>query len=277
MAWNLQLIFYIVSLVVCLCGFKKYVYFLSIGYGFSIAGIGAAMFVLSFMGKVPGNLALYIQFALFIIYGFRLSGFLLIREFKNVLYRKTLKEATGDEVPGFVKFFMWIMVAALYVAQTSAVTYRFTAGGVTTVCQWIGIAICALGIALEAIADNQKTAQKKENPNKVAMKGLYKMVRCPNYFGEITFWTGVFVSSLDILKSWGQWAVVIFAYIAIVYIMFDGAKRSEARQIKRCGSDPEFIAYANKTPIIIPFLPIYHLYDEQKEAAKKAKKANKNK
>ena len=33
----------------------------------------------------------------FIIYGFRLSGFLLIREIKNAAYRKTLAEATGDE------------------------------------------------------------------------------------------------------------------------------------------------------------------------------------
>lgn len=265
MAWNLQLIFFITSLLVCLCGFWKYVYFLSIGYGFSIAIIGIIMFIMGLMGQIPLTVPLVIQYTLFVIYGFRLSGFLLIREIKNVRYRATLKEATGAEVSGFVKFFMWITVPVLYVAQTSAVTFRITEGGNSTICQWIGIVISIAGIIIETVADNQKSAQKNEDPNMVAMKGLYKYVRCPNYFGEITFWTGVFISSLDILSSWAQWIIVILAYICIVYIMFDGAKRSEKRQIKRLGNNPIYTAYANKTPIIIPFLPIYHLYKEKED------------
>lgn len=265
MAWNLQLIFFIASLLVCLCGFKKYVYFLSIGYGFSIAAIGLIMAVMSLIGMVPLTAALFIQFVLFVVYGFRLSGFLLFRELKNARYRATLKEATGDEVPAFVKFFMWITVAVLYVAQTSAVTFRLAAGGMTTLCQWIGIAVSAMGIIIETVADNQKSAQKNENPDMVAMKGLYRFVRCPNYFGEITFWTGVFVSSLDILSGWAQWLIVVFAYVCIVYIMFDGAKRSEKRQVKRLGNNPVYNSYADTTPILIPFVPIYHLYDEKKD------------
>ena len=41
--------------------------------------------------------------------------------------------------------------------------------------------------------------------------------------------------------------------------MFDGAKRLEKRQNKRYGGDPEYDAYASKTPIILPLVPIYHL------------------
>ena len=41
--WSHLGIFFGLSLLVCLCGFKKYVYFMSIGYGFSVAIIGAAM------------------------------------------------------------------------------------------------------------------------------------------------------------------------------------------------------------------------------------------
>jgi hypothetical protein len=102
--WTHLGIFFALSLLVCLCGFKKYVYFMSIGYGFSVAVIGAAMAVLSLTGAYTGvGIAHFIQFALFVIYGFRLSGFLLIREIKNAAYRKTLAEATGDEIPVFVK------------------------------------------------------------------------------------------------------------------------------------------------------------------------------
>ncbi len=259
--WTHLGIFFALSLLVCLCGFKKYVYFMSIGYGFSVAIIGAAMAVMGLSNAYgPLNLAHYIQFALFIIYGFRLSGFLLIREIKNAAYRKTLAEATGDEIPMFVKFFMWITMGVLYTAQTSGVAFRlFNGAFLPSAVQWIGIAISAFGIGLETIADQQKSRQKAERPDMVAMKQLYRIVRCPNYFGEILFWTGVTVSALDCLVGLGQWITVIIAYILIVFIMFNGAQRLEKRQMARYGSNPEYKEYADKTPIIIPFLPIYHL------------------
>ena len=258
--WTHLGIFFALSLLVCLCGFKKYVYFMSIGYGFSVAAIGAAMAVLGLLGSYGTlTLAHYIQFALFVIYGFRLSGFLLIREIKNAAYRKTLAEATGSEVPVFVKFFMWLTMGVLYVSQTSGVAFRlFNEAGSSSI-QWVGIAISAFGIGLEAIADKQKSAQKAKRPDMVATEQLYKIVRCPNYFGEILFWTGVTVSSLDYLVGIGQWITVIIAYILIVFIMFNGAQRLEKRQMARYGSNAEYKAYADKTPIIIPLLPIYHL------------------
>ena len=260
--WTHLGIFFALSLLVCLCGFKKYVYFLSIGYGFSVSVIGAAMIVMSIMGLYEGvTLAHYIQFALFVIYGFRLSGFLLIREIKNAAYRKTLSEATGDEskMPIFVKVVMWLMVAVLYVAQTSGVAFRLFNSAASSAWQWVGIGISAFGIVLEAIADQQKSKQKAERPDMVATKQLYKIVRCPNYFGEILFWTGVTVSCLDCLQGAGQWIVVLIAYVCIVYIMFNGAQRLEKRQMERYGDNEEYKAYADKTPIIIPLLPIYHL------------------
>ena len=252
-------IFFALSLLVCLCGYKKYVYFMSIGYGFSVAIIGVAMAVMSLMGIYTMNLANFIQFALFVIYGFRLSGFLLIREIKNAAYRKTLAEATGKEPPVFVKFFMWVFMGVLYVAQTSGVAFRLFNEAETSVCQWIGIAISAFGIILEAIADKQKSAQKAKRPDMVATEQLYKIVRCPNYFGEILFWTGVTVSALDCLIGAGLWITVIIAYVLIVFIMFNGAQRLEKRQMARYGGNEEYEAFANKTPIIIPLLPIYHL------------------
>ena len=261
MGWNYLGIFFALSLLVCLCGFKKYVYFLSIGYGFSVAVIGAAMAVMSLMGLFPAGIAHYIQFALLFAYGFRLSGFLLFREIKNAAYRKTLAEAAGDEskMPMFVKIVMWLSVAVLYTAQTSGVAFRLFNGCESGLVQWIGIAISAFGIGLEAVADEQKSTQKAKRPDMVATQQLYKIVRCPNYFGEILFWTGITVSALDILTTAGQWITVIIAYILIVFIMFNGAQRLEKRQMARYGNDPEYKAYADKTPIIIPLLPVYHL------------------
>lgn len=261
MGWNYLGIFYLISLAVCSVGFIKYVYFLSIGYGFAVCAIGAALAVMSIANMFSAGLAHYILFALMIVYGLRLSGFLLIRELKNAAYRKTLAQATGDEkaMPVFVKVTIWLVTSALYVAQTSPVYFRMYNGGEVSALTWVGIAICVLAITIESVADMQKSAQKAVNPNKVATEGLYRIVRCPNYFGEILFWTGLTVSALDTLSGLGQWLTAIIAYVAIVYIMFNGAQRLERRQMARYKDDAEYKAYADSTPIIIPLLPIYHL------------------
>ena len=261
MGWNYLGILLLVSLVLCAVGFYKYVYFLSIGYGFSVAGIGVTLAIMSLAGVFHASWAHYVLFALLLVYGMRLSGFLLIREIKNAAYRKTLKEATGDEkaMPVFVKFSIWICVAILYVAQTSPVFFRMYNGGEASVITWVGIVICVLAIILESAADQQKSAQKAKRPDMVATEGLYKIVRCPNYFGEILFWTGLTISALDTLRGVGQWVTAIIAYICIVFIMFNGAQRLEKRQMARYGENEEYKQYADKTPIIIPLLPIYHL------------------
>ncbi len=123
----------------------------------------------------------------------------------------------------------------------------------------VGMLISVLGITLESIADAEKSAQKKARPDMVAKEGLYKIVRCPNYFGEITFWTGIFVSGISTYAGIGQWITAIVALICIIFIMFNGAQRLEKRQMKRYGDNKEYNDYANKTPIIIPLIPIYHL------------------
>ncbi len=264
MGWNFLLILFIVALVCCAVGFYKYVYFLSIGYGFAIGGCGIAIFVIALANGWAGSLLWLaaLQMLLFVAYGARLSGFLMIREIKNAAYRKTLKEATGEgekKIPVFVLVFMWIFCAALYVAQDSAVFFRYYNGSKDIIVPVIGIVISVAGLILEALADKQKSAQKAKNPDMVATEGLYKISRCPNYWGEITFWTGVFVAGVTTYTGIGQWITAVVAYICIVYIMFNGAQRLEKRQNARYGNKPEYKAYVEKTPILLPFLPIKHL------------------
>ena len=144
--------------------------------------------------------------------------------------------------------------------QVSPMLFRYVNENATDyIVPVVGFAISVLGLVLEAIADKQKSQQKKERPDMVATKGLYRICRCPNYLGEITFWTGVFVSGVTAYTGAGQWIVAILAYIAIVYIMFNGAQRLEKRQMERYADNEEYKVYADKTPIIIPLLPIYHL------------------
>ena len=266
MPWDLLGILLIVCAVACAVGFYKFVYFLSIGYGFAVAAGGIATLIMYLVNPTAAPLwIMLVQCALFIAYGARLSGFLLVRELKSITFRKTdvakdyLNKSGEKKMPVFVLVAIWVTVAILYVAQVSPMLFRFTNASVDAVVPVVGFAVSVFGLVLESIADNQKSAQKKVRPDMVATQGLYKICRCPNYFGEILFWTGVFISGLTTYTGAGQWITAILAYISIVYIMFNGAQRLEKRQMARYGSNAEYTAYADKTPIIIPLLPIYHL------------------
>lgn len=263
MSFSYIAIFWLISAICCCIGFKKYVYFLSVGYGLSVAGLGITYFITALVGGYTINLVTFLQCALFVAYGARLSGFLIVRELKNGNYRAILKEATKEgekPMPIFVLVAMWVCVSFLYVIQTLPVFCRvYNEAGDQWTLPLIGAIISAAGLILEAMSDKQKSAQKAVNPNMVATEGLFKLVRCPNYFGEIIFWTGVLVGALNALSGAAQWILSIIGYVCIVYIMINGAQRLDRRQEGRYGHMSEYRNYADNTPIIIPFLPVYHI------------------
>ena len=251
----------VVCALMCCIGFYKFVYFLSVGYGFAVLGAGVAILIMFGKTLTPVTIVMCLLFA---VYGIRLGGFLLWREIKSAAYRKTLASATKTEkpMPIFVKAAIWVCCSFMYVLQVSPVFYRAVNGDNGNIFAVFGALIMVVGIVLEAVADKQKSAAKEINPKRFCDTGLYKIVRCPNYLGEITFWTGVLVSGIGSVQG-GQWIVSIIGYILIVYVMLNGAKRLEKRQNGNYGNDPEYQAYVKKTPIIFPFVPLYSLKDSK--------------
>jgi steroid 5-alpha reductase family enzyme len=251
-----------VAAVITAAGFYKFVYFISIGYAFSVAGLAVAMLI-GFGTSL--TLPVAILLAIVAVYAARLGIFVVIREYKNVAYRKVLDEAsTGfKKIPFFVKIPIWIFCSILYVMQVSPVFFRLQNGLQEAYAGWlyVGIVVVAIGFLLQTVADAQKNRAKKENPKTFCRQGLFKMVRCPNYFGEIIVWTGVFVSSMPCLSGWFQIAFSLAGYIGLVYVMFGSTRRLELRQNKNYGSDPAYQEYGRTTPVLIPMLPLYTVAD----------------
>ena len=245
-----------VALAVSAMGFRNYVWFISLGYGFSIAAEGVAMLIL-YGGTL--SLATVLLSSLFIAYGLRLSGYLAIREAKSASYRKhmTGEIKDGKHIPFGVKCAIWVTCALLYLTQVLPVLYRLENAAVDNVWAFVGVGVMALGLLLETAADLQKNAAKRKNPRRFVDTGLYRIVRCPNYLGEMIFWTGVFLSGIGALSSVGQWILAAVGYIGIIYVMFSGARRLEIRQNKNYGDDPEYRAYVKRVPILLPLLPLY--------------------
>lgn len=250
------LLLILAGLVFSACGFYMYIYFFSLGYGFSIAAIGVLLALL-FRGTLTPGTA--IQCGLFLVYGIRLGGYLLLREIRSPAYKKVLDpEMTRSRKMGMgPKLAIWISCAVLYALEVSPVYFRLQNGDGTGRSVIAGTVIMACGLILEAAADLQKTAAKKRAPYRFVDTGLYRLVRCPNYLGEMLFWTGVLVSGFGSLHGAIQWAAAAAGYLLIVFIMFSGARRLEIRQDRNYGEDPEYQTYVKTVPILLPFIPLY--------------------
>ena len=256
---NYLLILLAVSLAVSGLGWIYFIYFFSIGYGFGISALAVTLAVI-FRDAITIPTALLC--AIMFIFGCRLGLYLLTREKRSPEYKKILYGPdAAKKKPLPVVIVVWLFCALLYVGQVSPVAFylanKAQGAPVSEVWPWIGAALMALGVLLESVADAQKKAAKKINKNRFVDTGLYRLVRCPNYLGELVIWTGAFVVCFGACCSVWQWIVAAIGYIGIVYVMFSGARRLEIRQTKVYGNDPEFQAYIKKTPILIPFVPIY--------------------
>ena len=250
------LILLVVSLAVSAVGWKYFIYFFSLGYGYGVAALAVTIGV---MFHTELSLPTVMLLAMLFIFGIRLGTYLFVRERKAAAYRKILYDPSlQKKKPLGVVFAVWFFCAILYVAQVSPVAFRLANGPQDSeLWAWIGAAVMLCGIGLEAASDAQKSAAKKRNPKRFVDTGLYRLVRCPNYLGEVVIWTGVLLSAIGADLVWWQWLIAAIGYLGIVYVMFSGARRLELRQNEVYGNDPEYQAYVKKTPILIPLLPIY--------------------
>ena len=255
--WILLTISFLVSAV----GWIYFIYFFSIGYGLSIAALATATTII-FSDTItpPATIFCCILF----IYGIRLAGYLFVREKKSPSYKKILYQPdTKEHKPLLTMLLIWGSCALLYVGQISPITFYLhnlpQETDTSTAWLWVGTTVAFTGFLIETIADTQKSMAKKRAPGSFVSTGLYRIVRCPNYFGELLLWSGSFIICFDADCTPWQWIIASLGYIGIIYVMFSGARRLEMRQQEIYGNSATFQAYTHHRPLLIPFIPLYSL------------------
>lgn len=259
----------VIALAISIGGFWRVVYFISIGYAFAIVGMVAAVVVAMLRA---GNVHwLILAQGLFLaIWGLRLGVYLVVRE-ASPAFAPQIKET--HERSGRVRFpvrvLIWLSVSILYVLMFSPVIFAqraLMASGESRIMQpafvlvsVLGLVIMAAGLVLEGIADRQKDRYKAQHPRRFCDVGLYRVVRCPNYLGEIMVWLGLLVSAMGAYTAPVHWVMSASGFICILLIMMGSTKRLERAQDDRYGSDADYQKYVKTVPVLFPCVPVYSL------------------
>lgn len=120
-----------------------------------------------------------------------------------------------------------------------------------------GAAVWAVGLAVEALADWQKSRFRADpaNRGRFITTGLWAWSRHPNYFGEIVVWVGVLLVAVPVLRG-SQWvALVSPLFVTFLLTKVSGLPLLERAADARWGGDPEYEAYKARTPVLVPRPP----------------------
>jgi steroid 5-alpha reductase family enzyme len=122
---------------------------------------------------------------------------------------------------------------------------------------WAGAALWVVGFAFEVVADDQKRRFKADPVNKgrFITSGLWAWSQHPNYFGEITLWTGILVIALPLLSGWNWLVVFSPVFVTLLLTKVSGINLLDAIARKRWGDDPAYQAYRARTPVLFPRPP----------------------
>lgn len=148
---------------------------------------------------------------------------------------------------------LWVLLTAAAALAIITSTERQGLGWVA----YVGIALWLGGFTIETVADLQKSAFRRDpsNEGRFIRSGLWAWSRHPNYFGEITLWTGVAVMAIPVLSGW-QWVVLISPlFVAILLTRVSGIPMLEKKADERWGDEEGYRRYKASTPVLIPAPP----------------------
>ena len=186
--------------------------------------------------------------AAIIVWAVRLGSFLFMRVHKDK------KDGRFDTIKtSFSQFFMTWTLQGMWVficSSAALVAIANPTGVPINIVFIIGLALFILGFVVEIIADNQKSAFRSipENKDVFINEGLWARSRHPNYFGEITLWTGITVMGISTFEGMNYLALFspIFSYLLLNYV--SGVRMLEYRGHKKWGHLDAYEAYKKSTP-----------------------------
>jgi len=211
-----------------------------------------------------GSARRWLLFALTAVWGIRLGVHLARRKLgdreEDRRYAE-MRERRGDA------FVPWSLVAIfglqglLVMIVSLPLQVAATRPGTLTAAVIPGVLVFAVGLAFEAIGDEQLRRYKvgraqgpAEGPGgtdtQVMDRGLWRYTRHPNYFGDFCVWWGLWLIALTAGATW--WTVVGPLVMSTLLIGVSGKALLERDMAKR---RPGYAEYVKRTSGFLPWPP----------------------
>ena len=240
----LQIIFFIPSFLL-----KTEKYYDLVGSLTYIATVSLAYFSVENKTMIDSIIYFYVM-----VWALRL-GIYLFRRVRNDGKDVRFEQAKRH----FLWFLQYWMGQALWVsltACTAIIAILSPEEDTLPVLAMVGMALWLSGFTIESLSDYQKRAFRKENnPNEAFIHtGLWARSRHPNYFGEITLWTGIAVIALNTLSGIEYITLISPVFVYILLTRMSGVNLLERIADERYGHLEEYQRYKRNTPVLVPKL-----------------------
>lgn len=214
-----------------------------------ISYIGTTVAAIALSGEL--DLRATLVAGMVLAWSLRLATFL----FKRI--SKAGGDSRFDDIKGQpLRFGMAWTLQGLWVLLTAAAALAVITGGTRVPLGpvgIVGIAVWAIGILIEIIADRQKSAFKSDpdNEGKFINVGLWAWSRHPNYFGEIVLWIGMAIVAVPVLQGW-QWVTLISPiFVTLLLTKISGVPPLEKKADERWGGQEDYEQYKRETPVLV--------------------------
>ena len=184
-----------------------------------------------------------------VIWALRLSSFLFLRVKKvgeDVRF-KEIKKSFSRFLLAFTLQGFWVFMCTF-----PALIVLTSSNFEVDIFLIFGSILWLFGFLYEVIADKQKSNFNINNKGKFISSGLWSLSRHPNYFGEITLWTGITIISITVLSGFQYLALLTPLFIFRLLNNISGVNLLEDIGNKRWGSEKEYQTYIKKTPKFFP-------------------------
>jgi len=209
----------------------------------------------AFFSSSNGSATNYLLLAMILLWAFRLGVFLWMRV--NKLGRDKRFDDIRTHALRFFGFWVLQGLSVWLIMLPSLLFWRVTERRLGLLAVF-GIAIWALGLTIESIADYQKAKfyRTQNLQHRWINTGLWRYSRHPNYFGEILVWVGIYLFTLPAFS----WPIALFALISPVYIIVllrfvSGVPKLEKSADAKFGYLPNYRAYKRSTSCLLLWFP----------------------
>ncbi len=112
-----------------------------------------------------------------------------------------------------------------------------------------GFAISIIATIIEWVADEQMRAFKKHSaPGEFIQQGVWKYSRHPNYFGEISFWFGLFVMQMSVSTEF-VFTAIGFTAMLLMFVFASIPMMEEKNRQSKSG----YAEYVKRVSVLVPW------------------------